>query len=88
MAVLVWGVVLLALAAPVWAVHYLHHLPYAPECPRCRGVTDQGGHGAPLDRVLAQVAATVRRRCRRCGWAGRMRWRLAPAPSRRGGTIR
>lgn len=88
MAVLASLVILLVLAAPVGVAHYLNHLPYAPVCPRCRGLTEEGGPGAPLERLFAALAATGKRHCRRCGWTGRMRWRLAPEPSRRNGPAR
>ena len=70
----------LALAAgPFLAALYLTRLPYAPECPHCRAVTHvrMGGAG-PLDRLCALATATPVRSCTRCGWAGRMRWKLAP----------
>jgi len=61
-----------------WVVsHYLGRLPYAPECPHCRAVTGQAPARGLADRVCAVVAATPVRTCARCGWAGRMRWRLA-----------
>jgi hypothetical protein len=79
---LLWTVVLLAAGAmamaPWMLSHYLARLPWAPECPDCRAVTAQAPvHGA-LDRVCALLAATPVRHCARCGWAGRMRWRVAP----------
>ena len=85
MTMLVGAALLIALATPLGVFHYLTRLPFAPECPRCRGVTEQGGMGAPLDWLLGALAPTTPRRCGRCGWAGRMRWRLAPQPSRRSG---
>lgn len=66
-----------ALSAPWAASHYLARLPYAPECPSCRAVTTPPGRAGALDRLYALAAATCVRRCGRCGWAGRMRWRLA-----------
>lgn len=65
-------------AAPVLAALYLGRLPYAPECPDCRAVTSARGRAGPLDRLCAMAAATPVRSCTRCGWAGRMRWKLAP----------
>ena len=62
--------------------HHLHALPYAPECPTCRGVTSQPLRLSPLDRALARRGADARH-CPRCGWTGRMRWRLATARVRR-----
>lgn len=61
-----------------WVVsHYLGRLPYAPECPHCRAVTGQTPAHGLADRAWAIVTATPKRTCARCGWAGRMRWRLA-----------
>ena len=66
-----------------WVVsHYVGRLPYAPECPHCRAVTAQTAAHGMLDRVCAAVAATPVRSCNRCGWAGRMRWRLAQERAR------
>ncbi len=68
----------LGVVATPWVVwHYLGRLPYAPECPHCRAVTAQTAMHGVVDRVCAAVAATPVRSCTRCGWAGRMRWRLA-----------
>jgi hypothetical protein len=72
-------VALAAFAAPAAAALYLGRLPYAPECPHCRAVTSGArGGGTRLDRLCALAAATPVRSCARCGWAGRMRWKLAP----------
>ena len=72
--VLVIGIV----AAVPWTLsHYVHRLPYAPECPCCRAVTAQSAAHGWIDRACALLAATPVRHCARCGWAGRMRWRLA-----------
>ena len=69
---------LAAVAAPALAALYLARLPYAPECPCCRAVTSpRRGHGL-LDRLGLLASATPVRNCARCGWAGRMRWKLAP----------
>jgi hypothetical protein len=69
---------LAAVAAPGLAALYLARLPFAPECPHCRAVTSpHRGRGA-VDRLVAVMAATPVRKCARCGWAGRMRWKLAP----------
>ncbi|HEX8694302.1 MAG TPA: hypothetical protein VF746_17915 [Longimicrobium sp.] len=73
----------LAVALPWAAAHYLSRLPYAPECPLCRAVTVDPGRTGVLDRVCAVAATTPVRRCARCGWAGRMRWRLAAERVRR-----
>jgi hypothetical protein len=82
MPMLVWTVMVLAAGAMAMAprvlAHYVGRLPYAPECPACHAVTGQSQvHGA-LDRLCALLAATPVRHCARCGWAGRMRWRVAP----------
>ncbi len=75
---------LLAVLAPLGVAHYLARLPYAPECPHCRAVTGQPARREGwLDRVAAMAAATPVRTCARCGWAGRMRWRLAAERARR-----
>jgi hypothetical protein len=65
------------LVIPWTAFHYAHRLPYAPECPRCSAVTAQTATPGVRDRAAALLAATPVRSCARCGWAGRMRWRLA-----------
>lgn len=75
---LTWMAIAIALAAPWGAAHYLSRLPYAPGCPRCRAVTGQdAAPGGALDRLFSLLSATPVRTCGRCGWAGRMRWRLA-----------
>lgn len=71
-----------ALALPWGAQHYLHRLPYAPECPRCRAVTGQPSEAGVADRFLSLLSATSLRICTRCGWAGRMRWKLAAERAR------
>lgn len=74
---LMWiGAVLMMLAASGYAAHQLTSLPYAPECPACRGVTSQRMRLSRMDRMLARGGAEARHCCR-CGWNGRMRWRLA-----------
>jgi hypothetical protein len=72
-------VLLIGLVAGIpWMLsHYVHRLPYAPECPHCRAVTGQPRAHGFIDRACALLAATPVRTCARCGWAGRMRWRLA-----------
>ncbi len=77
--------VLLGIAAPLFAGRYLAHLPWAPECPACRGITAETGRAGPFDRLCALLAATPVRSCERCGWAGRMRWRVARERVRSGG---
>jgi hypothetical protein len=69
--------VALAVAATIVAAHYLTRLPYAPECPQCRAVTADALAGSALDRLWVAMATTPLRRCTRCGWQGRMRWRWA-----------
>lgn len=69
--------VVMMVLVPRTLTQYVHRLPYAPECPHCHAVTGQtAAHGA-IDRVCALLAATPVRHCSRCGWTGRMRWRLA-----------
>jgi hypothetical protein len=80
MALFLASLVLVALAAPVFVLHYLTRLPEAPACPDCRRVTSDGGRqprASGLDRLLALGSATPVRRCTSCGWEGRMRWRWA-----------
>lgn len=71
------------LAALLYVAHQLSGLPYAPECPTCRGVTSQPVRLSRMDRVLAACGGADSRQCLRCGWHGRMRWRLAAARARR-----
>jgi hypothetical protein len=74
------------MAVTPWVIWIcLGRLPYAPDCPRCHAVTAQAASHGLLDRACALVDATPVRTCTRCGWAGRMRWRLAHerAPGRR-----
>ena len=80
---LMWLALTLAVALPLAAHHYLARLPYAPECPHCRAVTGQPAHAGLFDRLAGLLAATPKRTCARCGWAGRMRWRLATERARR-----
>lgn len=80
MALFLTSLVVVALAAPVFLLHYLTRLPEAPACPDCRRVTceaDGHAHASGVDRLLALVSATPLRRCTACGWQGRMRWRWA-----------
>lgn len=60
------------------AAQYLARLPVAPQCPACRSVTGQPAHASGADRLLARLGGAAARQCPRCGWSGRMRWRLAP----------
>ena len=75
------GFVLLivVMAAPWVLTRYLGRLPYAPECPHCHTVTtgQRPARGA-FERAYEALTASAVRSCTRCGWAGRMRWRLAP----------
>ena len=63
--------------ATAYAAHHLARLPYAPDCPACRSVTAQSVRTSRVDRALARYSGADARRCPRCGWTGRMRWRLA-----------
>lgn len=65
------------LGASYLAANYLWSLPYAPECPACKCVTSQPARSSRVDRLLARRASVSARHCPRCGWSGRMRWRLA-----------
>jgi hypothetical protein len=83
---MLWMAVMLAagvLAMGPWLLaSYLGRLPYAPECPQCRAVTGQHPAHTVLDRACALLSATPVRHCARCGWAGRMRWRVASEHAR------
>ncbi|HEU0013422.1 MAG TPA: hypothetical protein VFQ45_07045 [Longimicrobium sp.] len=76
-AMLVWLAVVAAVAASLFAAQYLAALPYAPDCPACHTVTQQTLRATALDRALARMGGAASRQCPRCGWAGRMRWRVA-----------
>lgn len=78
-----WLSIALLGTVSVYAVHHLAHLPYAPECPTCRATTAQPSRTSRMDRVLARFSGADTRRCPRCGWSGRMRWRLAAERARR-----
>jgi hypothetical protein len=67
----------MVLAASWLAAHYLVNLPFAPECPACKCVTAQRPGASRADRLFAQLSGADARQCTRCGWSGRMRWRLA-----------
>lgn len=79
---LLWMGLMSLLAALMLAAQHLGALPYAPGCPACRGVTAQSVQPSQMDRVLARGGADARE-CPRCGWTGRMRWRLAEERVRR-----
>jgi hypothetical protein len=73
------SVPLLAVAMAPWLLaRWLGRLPYAPECPHCRTVTGAQAARGRLERAYERLTATALRSCAQCGWAGRMRWRLAP----------
>ena len=83
MLLLLWmGIVVLLLGLSVYVAQQLTSLPYAPECPTCRGVTTHRVRLSRMDRLLARGGAD-NRLCPRCGWSGRMRWRLAAERARR-----
>lgn len=65
-------------AAPWVLTRYVGRLPYAPECPHCSSVTGQRPAQGPVERAYEALTGSAVRSCTRCGWAGRMRWRLAP----------
>jgi hypothetical protein len=67
----------------VYAAHHLGKLPDAPDCPTCRCVTSHSARTSRVDRVLARYGGADARQCPRCGWTGRMRWRLAAERARR-----
>jgi hypothetical protein len=74
---MVWALMLLSIAVAACAVFHVAHLPVAPQCPDCRSVTMLPLRPTLLDRLLGQLGNAAARECPRCGWAGRMRWRLA-----------
>ena len=84
MELLIWILLLTTLlGATLYVAHCLVRLPYAPECPTCRCVTAQPVRATRFDRLLARNGVSFRS-CPRCGWAGRMRWRLAEERARAG----
>lgn len=76
---------MLLTAGSYLAVHYVVSLPYAPDCPACKCVTAQPVHPGRIDRLFAHVGGADVRHCPRCGWSGRMRWRLAAERVKRKG---
>jgi hypothetical protein len=74
---LLWAATAAAVVATLWAVVHLTHLPVAPRCPDCRATTRENAATTTLDRLFGEVGHASARECTRCGWAGRMRWRLA-----------
>lgn len=84
MPLLFWtGIVGVLLAGSAYAVHQLSSLPYAPSCPTCRGMTTRSVRLSRMDRMFATCGGADARLCPRCGWQGRMRWRLATQRVRR-----
>ena len=79
---LIWIGIVSLLAGWMYVAHHLAALPYAPECPACHGLTSAPGRLTRLDRVLAACGGAATRDCPRCGWRGRMRWRVAAARAR------
>ncbi len=77
MLTMVWALALVSIALSAVAVAHLAHLPVAPQCPDCRTLTGQSTRTTTLDRFFGQMANAAARECPRCGWSGRMRWRLA-----------
>jgi hypothetical protein len=74
---LVLAAMLLMTGTTYLALQSMAGLPYAPECPTCKCVTAQPLRPRRIDRVLTQMGGAEVRHCPRCGWSGRMRWRLA-----------
>lgn len=70
-------VLAVAMLLPGAVAQYLARLPYAPDCPRCQSMTGQRTVPGTFDWLYGLLLATPVRMCRRCGWTGRMRWRLA-----------
>lgn len=76
--VVTMAIMMAVLLGASWLMaNYLWSLPYAPDCPTCRSVTSQPVRTSRVDRLLARGASVSARNCPRCGWSGRMRWRLA-----------
>ena len=82
---MLWVAILMALllGMTTFVVRQLASLPYAPACPVCHGMTTHSAHPSRMDRVLARCGGADHRHCPRCGWTGRMRWRLAAVRARR-----
>lgn len=74
---MVWALTFLSITVSVYAAVHLAQLPEAPQCPDCRTLTGRPSRMTVLDRLFASIANAAARECPRCGWAGRMRWRLA-----------
>jgi hypothetical protein len=73
-----FAVLIAVMAAPWVLTRYVGRLPYAPACPHCSSVTGQRPAYGAVERASEALTASAVRTCTRCGWAGRMRWRLAP----------
>lgn len=82
---LTMAMLLVSLAMGTLLAHYVSRLPYAPECPACKGITSEAPNNRLADRLCALLAHSSVRRCPRCGWSGRMRWRWAAGGVRRSG---
>lgn len=76
-AVTLGAALMLAGALQHWAQNYWQRLPEAPSCPLCRGLTSAALQPTLSARLWALLPHTALRRCERCGWQGRMRWRWA-----------
>ena len=77
MAVFALVLLVMAMLFPWMLARWVGRLPWAPECPHCRAVTGQRPADDRLEDLYARLTATAAHTCTRCGWAGRMRWRLA-----------
>jgi hypothetical protein len=76
--------VALLIATPLLVDRFLRALPIAPACPTCRSVVSEVGLHFTLEAVIPAMSRTFVGECARCGWRGRMRWRLAPNAQRKG----
>ena len=74
----IWSVALLTalLAAPLLIDRYLRTLPVAPACPTCRSIARERRTSSIAD-IIPFLSRTFAAECIRCGWHGRMRWKLA-----------
>jgi hypothetical protein len=80
---MMWAMLAVSLFISWIALRYLAALPEAPACPTCRAVTGQRPRATGLDGLVARLGGAARQ-CPRCGWSGRMRWRLAHQGADRG----
>jgi hypothetical protein len=76
------ALLLVMLAAPVLIDRYVRHLPVAPACPTCACVARQAQVGPRLMAWIPAFGRTFLAECGRCGWRGRMRWKLATDSAR------